>query len=149
MPEEVKRGKLLPFGSIFQSSTFFKVLQPLRCPSPHPQALSDVRAQSNDADSTLQMDWACSCSSGRQETSLLARLGDQHSFLGSMLIQSSVSHPYWPSWCTGTPRCCTPPALSLWSSAPADSCRCRGRRRSTACAQSGTEGADAEPPGRK
>lgn len=27
-----------------------------------PQDLSDVRAQSKEADSTLQMDWACSCS---------------------------------------------------------------------------------------
>lgn len=31
-------------------------------PSPRPQDFSDVRTQSKEADSTLQMDWACSCS---------------------------------------------------------------------------------------
>lgn len=68
LAEEVKGG-----GGIIATWKYFLVSNWFSSHSvdpPQPQALSDVRAQSKDADSTLQMDWACSCWGGRRETSV-------------------------------------------------------------------------------
>lgn len=62
-----KKGKWLSFfhhnaAMVVSWFTGFAVVSCLLETSLRPQDLSDVRAQSKEADSTLQMDWACSCS---------------------------------------------------------------------------------------
>lgn len=48
-------------GKRGQASKHFSVSSHFIAASSRFQTLSDVRAQSKDADSTLHMDWACSC----------------------------------------------------------------------------------------
>lgn len=115
-----------------------------------PQDLSDVRAQSKEADSTLQMDCACSCSGrwfrGKKEEEKEKNQSQRVLILIFQWMQQNVLAGYSPSCCTGTPRCCSPPAWRRWSSEPAGSSPLPGRRRSTACGLSGTEGDGAARP---
>lgn len=57
-----KKGEIIATWKYFSVFNWFSSRSVAH--RPRPQALSDVRAQSNDADSTLQMDWACSCLDG-------------------------------------------------------------------------------------
>lgn len=128
--------------------SFVSLLLPLQThlssrPSLQPQDLSDVRAQSKEADSTLQIDWACSCD--YRQVFVFLVTPNLSFLLFTTPVISNSSH--LPSCCTDTPKCCTPLALDLWFSEPGGSSLNQGRRRNTTSALSGTEGGDAAHPG--
>ena len=120
-----------------------------------PQDLSDVRAQSKEADSTLQMDWACSCSDRQSKKKKKKGIYWQgrRAQTGDLYLNRNLGQLFNSihslNCCTGTPRCCTPLALHRWFWEPGGSSLHPGRHRNTACALSGREGGDAARPGQR